>query len=57
MRLAVLPWQVWQRNYHDIIRDEAEVGRIQQDILDNPVLQTSEPLRLVTFNAVTISEL
>ena len=29
---------VWQRSYHDrIIRDEAELARVRQYILDNPL--------------------
>ncbi|ABU58846.1 hypothetical protein Rcas_2775 [Roseiflexus castenholzii DSM 13941] len=29
--------RLWQRNYHEhIIRDDNELSRIQQDILDNP---------------------
>ena len=31
------PGRLWQRNYHErIVRDEAELDRIRQYIVDNP---------------------
>ena len=35
---------VWQRNYHErIVRDEAELDRIRQYILENPFNWVSDP--------------
>ena len=37
------PGKLWQRNYHDrIIRDDAELNRIRQYIIDNPARWTDD---------------
>ena len=39
-----LPGRIWQRNFYDhIIRDEAELNRIRQYILDNPLIWHDDP--------------
>ena len=36
--------EVWQRNYYErIIRDEAELGRIRQYVIDNPANWLADP--------------